>query len=211
MLDFLKNLWGLEPSRNRVVVLPCQATLAGGIDSLESILGLLKSLKIQAMSIRTWALFQIGLENCTKEPETENVTHQKDFLWMSSFYVNKLFLPLLLSAYGMGDGGVLVEFSFDVPRRYSSGLDWRPGLFGNIAHIKWQIKHTYCTYDWQMLLCKPYAYISYAGVSDLPIRISKILKILIKTQDFFLLLKAIIRAAVGFLIFRRLLWFLNYK
>jgi hypothetical protein len=55
---------------------------------------------------------------------------------MSSFYVNKLFLPLLLSAYGMGDGGVLVEFSFDVPRRYSSGLDWRPGLFGNIAHIK---------------------------------------------------------------------------
>jgi hypothetical protein len=53
VLDFLKNLWGLEPSRNRVVVLPCQATLAGGIDSLESILGLLKSLKIQAMSIRT--------------------------------------------------------------------------------------------------------------------------------------------------------------
>jgi hypothetical protein len=43
------------------------------------------------------------------------------------FYVNNLFLPLLLPAYGMCDGGVLVEFSFDVPR-YSSGLDWRPGL-----------------------------------------------------------------------------------
>jgi hypothetical protein len=47
---------------------------------------------------------------------------------MSSFYVNNFFLPLLLPAYGMCDGGVLVEFSFDVPR-YSSGLDWRSGLW----------------------------------------------------------------------------------
>ncbi len=45
VLKFLNNLWGKEPSRNRVVVLAHQATKTGGISSLESILGLLKSLK----------------------------------------------------------------------------------------------------------------------------------------------------------------------
>ncbi len=59
---------------------------------------------------------------------------------MSSFYVNNLFLPLLLLAYGMRDGGVLVEFSFDV-LWYSSGLDWRPGLRSCSSH-KMMIKHT---------------------------------------------------------------------
>ncbi len=42
MLEFLNNLWELEPSRNRVVVPARQATQAGGVDSLESILVLLK-------------------------------------------------------------------------------------------------------------------------------------------------------------------------
>jgi hypothetical protein len=37
-----------EPSRNRVFVPARQATQSGGIGSLESILGLLKSLKIRA-------------------------------------------------------------------------------------------------------------------------------------------------------------------
>jgi hypothetical protein len=39
----------MEPSRNRAVVPARQATLAGGIDSLEPILELLKSLKIRAL------------------------------------------------------------------------------------------------------------------------------------------------------------------
>jgi hypothetical protein len=41
VLEFLNNLWGSEPSSNRVIV----ARQAGGIDSLESFPGLLKSLK----------------------------------------------------------------------------------------------------------------------------------------------------------------------
>ncbi len=45
VLKFLNNLWGKEPSRNRVVVLARQATKTGGISSLDSILGLFKSLK----------------------------------------------------------------------------------------------------------------------------------------------------------------------
>ncbi len=52
MLEFLNNLkltyGGEEPSRNRVVVTARQVTQPGGIGSLESILGLLKSLKIWA-------------------------------------------------------------------------------------------------------------------------------------------------------------------
>jgi hypothetical protein len=44
VLEFLKNLWGLGTDyRNRVVVPARQATQPGGIGSLESILGLLKS------------------------------------------------------------------------------------------------------------------------------------------------------------------------
>jgi hypothetical protein len=48
VLVFLNNLWGLA-IRNRIVVPARQATLAGGIDSLESILGLFKILKIRAL------------------------------------------------------------------------------------------------------------------------------------------------------------------
>jgi hypothetical protein len=43
----------LEPSRNRVVVPARQATQPGGIGSLETILGLLKSLKIRALRFMT--------------------------------------------------------------------------------------------------------------------------------------------------------------
>ncbi len=50
MLEFLNNPWGLGTDyRNRVVVPASQATQPGGIGSLESILGLLKSLKIRAL------------------------------------------------------------------------------------------------------------------------------------------------------------------
>ncbi len=45
----LNNLWELEPSRNRVVVPDRQATQPGGIGALESILRLLKSLKISGL------------------------------------------------------------------------------------------------------------------------------------------------------------------
>jgi hypothetical protein len=47
VLDFLNNLW--ELSRTRVVVPALQATWACGIDSLEFIPGLLKSLKIPSL------------------------------------------------------------------------------------------------------------------------------------------------------------------
>ncbi len=48
VLEFLNNLCGLyEPSRHRVVVPARQATQPGGIGSLESILGLLNSLKVR--------------------------------------------------------------------------------------------------------------------------------------------------------------------
>ncbi len=46
---FKQSKGGQEPSRNRVVVPARRTTQAGGIDSLESILGLLKSLKIRAL------------------------------------------------------------------------------------------------------------------------------------------------------------------
>ncbi len=46
--NFLKNLWVLGTG-NRVVVPGRQATQSGGIGSLESVLGLLKSLKILAL------------------------------------------------------------------------------------------------------------------------------------------------------------------
>ncbi len=56
---------GLLPSRNRVVVPARQATQPGGIGSLESILGLLKSLKIRAQIIyfRPW---MIQIQNDTE-------------------------------------------------------------------------------------------------------------------------------------------------
>jgi hypothetical protein len=40
-----QSMGAVEPSRNRVILPARQATKAGGIDSLESIPGLLKSLK----------------------------------------------------------------------------------------------------------------------------------------------------------------------
>ncbi len=49
MLEFLNNLWELEPSRNRVVVPARQASQADGVDSLESILVLLKGKKIRSL------------------------------------------------------------------------------------------------------------------------------------------------------------------
>ncbi len=54
VLEFLNNIWGLEPSRNRVVVPVRQASHAGGIGSFESIPGLLKSLKIRAQVNPAW-------------------------------------------------------------------------------------------------------------------------------------------------------------
>jgi len=51
VLEFLNNLWGWEPSRNRVVVPAHQATQPGRMCSLESILVLLKSLKIRALYV----------------------------------------------------------------------------------------------------------------------------------------------------------------
>jgi hypothetical protein len=50
-LEFLYIPWGLVIERNRVIVPVRQATLAGRIDSLESIPGLLKSLKIRALRV----------------------------------------------------------------------------------------------------------------------------------------------------------------
>jgi hypothetical protein len=52
VLEFLKIYGGYEPSRNRVVVPACQAIKPGGIGSLDSILGLLKSLKIRAQGLK---------------------------------------------------------------------------------------------------------------------------------------------------------------
>jgi hypothetical protein len=47
--EFLNNYGGYQPSRNRVVVPARQAPLPVGIGFLESILRLLKSLKIRAL------------------------------------------------------------------------------------------------------------------------------------------------------------------
>ncbi len=57
---FDKGSW--EPNRNRVAVLARQATQPGGIGSLESILGLLKSLKfgLRAWRAVTATLFLLG-------------------------------------------------------------------------------------------------------------------------------------------------------
>jgi hypothetical protein len=52
--EFLNNIWGLELSRNRVIVPARQAKLAGGIHSLESIPGLYKRLKIRAQDTVTF-------------------------------------------------------------------------------------------------------------------------------------------------------------
>ncbi len=49
MLEFLNNIGGKAPNRNRVVVPVRQDTLSGGIGSLELILELLKSLKLRAL------------------------------------------------------------------------------------------------------------------------------------------------------------------
>ncbi len=49
MLEFLNNIWVLGTEYGMVVVPARQATLPGGIGSLESILWLLKSLKIRAL------------------------------------------------------------------------------------------------------------------------------------------------------------------
>ncbi len=47
VLEFRTFYRGQEPSRSRVIVPARQATYTGGIDSLESIPGLLKRLKIR--------------------------------------------------------------------------------------------------------------------------------------------------------------------
>jgi hypothetical protein len=61
VLEFLNNLCGLGTKyRNKVVVLARQATKAGGIDSLESILGLLMGLKIRALITRPAELHNFG-------------------------------------------------------------------------------------------------------------------------------------------------------
>ncbi len=52
MLEFLNNIWGEEPSRNRGVVQASQDKQPGGIGSLESILEVLKSLNIWAQYFR---------------------------------------------------------------------------------------------------------------------------------------------------------------
>jgi hypothetical protein len=51
VLEFLNNLWGARPSRNRVVVPAHQSTYTGGIDSLELVLGFVKVKKF-GLSIR---------------------------------------------------------------------------------------------------------------------------------------------------------------
>ncbi len=53
VLEFGTIYGGLEPSRNRVVVPARQAMQPFGIGSLESILGILKSLKIRALETCT--------------------------------------------------------------------------------------------------------------------------------------------------------------
>ncbi len=69
MLKFLNNLWGYEPSRNRDVVPSRQATQSGGIRSLESIVGLLKSLKIRAQQCNFYHRFETVL---FREKKIEN-------------------------------------------------------------------------------------------------------------------------------------------
>jgi hypothetical protein len=56
VLKSLNNLWGLGTSRNRVVLTVRQTTFAGGIDSLESIPGLLKSLKIPSLEFSGYSI-----------------------------------------------------------------------------------------------------------------------------------------------------------
>ncbi len=51
VLQFLNNLLGLGTERNRVFVLARQATQTVGFDSLKSIHGLLKSVKIWALGL----------------------------------------------------------------------------------------------------------------------------------------------------------------
>ncbi len=54
VLEFLNNLRGLGTEyRNRVVVPARQATQPGGIDSLESTLGLHKEFKIRALELNS--------------------------------------------------------------------------------------------------------------------------------------------------------------
>ncbi len=48
----LNNLWGLGPEQEQGGRTGPQATQAGGIDPLESILGFLKSLKIRAQAVK---------------------------------------------------------------------------------------------------------------------------------------------------------------
>jgi hypothetical protein len=56
VLEILYNLWGQEPSWNRLVVPAREATQSGGIGSLESILGLLQSLKFGLWPARLHSL-----------------------------------------------------------------------------------------------------------------------------------------------------------
>jgi hypothetical protein len=62
----------IGPSRNRVVVPTRQSTYADGIDFLESILGLLKSLNIRAQTV----LLQMLPATSRKNPKGSFVTKQ---------------------------------------------------------------------------------------------------------------------------------------
>jgi hypothetical protein len=66
VLEFLNNICGLGTEyRNRVAVTSRQATQPGGIGSVESILGLLKSLNIRAQYLqnRVSCMLAYGAEN----------------------------------------------------------------------------------------------------------------------------------------------------
>jgi hypothetical protein len=56
-LNFLPIYGGYEPSTNRFIVLARPTTEAGGLDSLESIPGLHRSLKIRALLSKGGAVF----------------------------------------------------------------------------------------------------------------------------------------------------------
>jgi hypothetical protein len=63
-LEILKNLWGLGIKyRNKVIVPARQARWAGGIHSLDSILGLHERLKIRALGFTTWRSWFLGIDS----------------------------------------------------------------------------------------------------------------------------------------------------
>ncbi len=73
---------GQEPSRNRIVVPARQATQAGGIDSLESIPGLLYSLKIPVQM------------NCTLQPNSQSLSGGGGIRIKSTLCRSQLYSPV---------------------------------------------------------------------------------------------------------------------